>query len=194
MAGLNSKLPVLPLPHPTVLMPASRLSMPIPRQLGEALLALIEDSDSLPVVAVVPVASTTDTILAEWGTAARVVRLVRPPARNIRQNYLVSLHGLTRVRLTSPFTPSVDHPSLAPQDIEYPSTERLPSRDLVEKFKHSAMLLLDRLARDSVQPSRREGYHKIAAMVDDITDSRASWMADMLIGTINGEFSDKLGT
>ncbi|TFK71533.1 ATP-dependent protease La [Pluteus cervinus] len=195
----SSKLPVLVLPHPLILLPASRFTMPVSKEIGEALLALIEESDTLPVVAAIPiVAPTTGTsdeiVLAEWGTAARVLRLVKPASRNPRQPYLVSLHGLTRVRLLAPkaeafatvFTELVQH------DIEYPPTEKVPSRETVDKFKQSALRLLDRLARDAVQQSRKDGYHKIASMLEDITDARAPWMADLLMGTVNGEHSDKL--
>ena len=64
---------------------------------------------------------------------------------------------------------------------------------MVEKFKQSALRLLDRLAKDSAQQSRKDGYNKIAAMLEDITDARAPWMADVLVGSVSGEHSDKLG-
>ncbi|KAF9006341.1 ATP-dependent protease La [Hymenopellis radicata] len=168
----TSKLPVLALPHPLILLPASRFTMALSKEQGEAVLALIEQSDALPVVAAVPItnspSTTTPPTFAEWGTATRILRLVRPPARN-PASHISSLYM-----------------------IEYPPTERIPSRDVVEKFKHSALRLLDRLAKDAVQSSRKEGYQKIASMLDDITDARAPWMADVLIGSINGEYDDKL--
>ncbi len=34
---------------------------------------------------------------------------------------------------------------------------------------------------------------KIPAMLEDVTDARAPWMADVLVRTINGEYADKLG-
>lgn len=78
-------------------------------------------------------------------------------------------------------------------DVEYPPPEKLPSHEGVEKFKQSALRLLDRLEKDSLQQSRKEGYRKITSMLDDITDARTPWMADVLIGTVNGEYNDKLG-
>lgn len=196
----SSKLPVLVLPHPLILLPASRFTMPVSKEIGEALLALIEESDTLPVVAAIPiVAPTTPTsdelVLADWGTAARVLRLVKPASRNPRQPYLVSLHGLTRVRLLDPKAEDFGSAltELVAHDIEYPPTERVPPRDVVDNFKQSALRLLDRLAKDSVQQSRKEGYNKIAGMLEDITDARAPWMADVLVGSINGEHSDKVG-
>jgi hypothetical protein len=78
-------------------------------------------------------------------------------------------------------------------DVEYPPPEKLPSHEGVEKFKQSALRLLDRLAKDSLQQSRKEGYQKITSMLDDIADARTPWMADFLIGTVSGEYNDKLG-
>jgi ATP-dependent Lon protease len=125
-----------------------------------------------------------------------VLRLVKPPARNPRQPYLVSLHGLTRVRLIHLSKRKLSGDDLASMpihDVEYPPTEKVPSPEVVEKFKQSALRLLDRLAKDSVQQTRKDGYNKIASMLDDITDSRTPWMADVLIGSVNGEYNDKLG-
>ncbi|KAF9472048.1 ATP-dependent protease La [Pholiota conissans] len=196
----TSKLPILALPHPLILLPASRFTMPVSKEIGETLLSLIEESDALPIVAAIPLTTSTtspnvDPTLAEWGTAARVLRLVKPPARNPRQPYLVSLHGLTRVRLIHMSTKKIsgeDLLSLPIHDVEYPPTEKVPTPEAVEKFKQSALRLLDRLAKDSVQQTRKEGYNKIASMLDDITDARTPWMADVLIGSINGEYNDKL--
>jgi len=196
----TSKLPVLVLPHPLILLPVSRFTLPVSKLIGEALLSLIEESDSLPIVAAIPTTSGqsdpgVEPSLSEWGTAARVLRLVKPPVRNPRQPYLVSLHGLTRVRLIdSAKKLSADDLLRIPvHDVEYPPTEKIPSLEAVEKFKQSALRLFDRLANDSVQQSRREQYHKIASMLDDIAIARTPWMADYLIGSVNGEHADKLG-
>ncbi|KAJ7460634.1 ATP-dependent protease La [Mycena latifolia] len=188
----SSKLPILPLPHPTVLLPASRITLPVSNRVGEALVALIEESEALPVIAAVPAASDANpSTLAEYGTAARILRLVRPPGRNSRQSYLLTLHGLTRIRLLAPFAPDPDN-AFVPCDVQYPPTEKVPSRKVVDTFKQSALRLLDRLARDSGQQLRRDGYHKISSMLEDMTDARAAWMADILVGTVNASFADKL--
>jgi ATP-dependent Lon protease len=78
-------------------------------------------------------------------------------------------------------------------DVEYPPSEKVPSPDAVDRFKQSALRLLDRLANDAGQQSRKEGYHKIANMLDDISNARTPWMADVLIGSVNSEYADKLG-
>ena len=196
-----SKLSVLALPHPIILLPASRSTLPVSKEIGETLLSIIEESDTLPIVAAVPLTAPTtlDVVelpLSEWGTAARVLRLFKPPARNPRQPYIVTLHGLTRVRLihTSKETITLDDLLHMPlHDVEYPPPEKLPSHEGVEKFKQSALRLLDRLAKDSLQQSRKEGYHKITSMLDDIADARTPWMADVLVGAVEGEYNDKLG-
>ena len=199
----TSKLSVLALPHPIILLPASRSTLPVAKEIGESLLSIIEESDTLPIVAAIPLTapSTLDGVefsLSEWGTAARVLRLVKPPARNPRQPYIVMLHGLTRVRLihTSESKKKLTSDDLLHMpvlDVEYAPPEKLPSHEGVEKFKQSALRLLDRLAKDSPQQSRKEGFHKLTNMLDDTADARIPWMADFLIGTVSGEYNDKLG-
>jgi ATP-dependent Lon protease len=194
----NSALPVLGLQHPLVLLPTSRVTVPVSQPIGDALLQLIDRSDALPVLAAVPVtAPDPDQAappLADWGVAARVLRLVNPPARNPRQPYLVSLHGLSRLRLVHAHDKlSLLADSLPTFDVEHPPTENVPSRESIDRFKQAALRLLDRLARDATQPARKEGYSKIANMLDDIADDRTPWMADVLVGSINTDYADKLG-
>ena len=197
----TSKLCVLALPHPLILLPASRSTLPVSKEIGETLLSIIEESDALPIVAAIPLTipstpNLAEPPLSEWGTAARVLRLVKPPTRNSRQPYIVTLHGLTRVKLIHMSKKKLtfhDLLHMPMHDVEYPPPEAVPSHEGAEKFKQSALRLLDRLAKDSLQQSRREGLHKITSMLDDITDSRTPWMADVLIGTVNGDYTDKLG-
>ena len=197
----TSKLSVLALPHPIILLPASRSTLPVAKEIGESILSIIEESDALPIVAAIPLTapSTSDIVeplLSEWGTAARVLRLVKPPARNPRQPYIVMLHGLTRVKLIHTSKKKITSDDLLHMpvlDVEYPPPEKLPSHEGVEKFKQSALRLLDRLAKDSLQQSRKDGYDKITSMLDDIADARTPWMADFLVGTVTGEYNDKLG-
>jgi ATP-dependent Lon protease len=193
----KSTLPVLVLPLPLILIPASRITIQVTPSIGVAIHALIDESDALPVIAVVPLANdaTSPPLLSEWATTARVVRLVRPTPRNPRQPYLLFLHGLNRVHLGRTNTDlSFPQEDLLFYDVEYPPTELVPSNEVVEKFKYAGMNLLDRLARDSTQLAKKESYSKIAGMLQDITSVRAAWMADVLIGAINGEYSDKLGS
>lgn len=235
----TSRLPVLALPHPLILLPSARVTIPVSKSIGEYLLSLIEESDALPIVAAVPMTvpvpslagevdrendlllpppsppsqddatqkslkdpeASDEKLLSEWGTAARVLRLIRPPATtraNAKQPYLVSLHGLTRVKLINRLKPknklglSTLAYSIPNRDVEYPPAEKTPSKETVERFKQSAGRLLERLSRDSVQKSRREGYSKVLGMLEDIQDARTPWMADVLISTIGCDYTDKL--
>ncbi|OAX40690.1 ATP-dependent protease La [Rhizopogon vinicolor AM-OR11-026] len=208
----SPRLPVLPLPHPLILLPTARLTFPISRSLAEAILTLLDDADATqPLLAAIPVpgpsegdghdsqfdVSSAINSLPTYGTAARVVRLVRPRSSSSpgapRQPYLLSLHGLTRIRLASPLqidTTSLD--TLPIHKVLYPSAEGTPSRETVEAFKDAALSLLDRLAKDSVQPQRKDDWLRVAALVEDISEQRAAWMADVLVAAISGQYGDKL--
>ncbi len=80
----------------------------------------------------------------------------RTPTKALRQPYLVSLHGLIRVRIGTSKFAVVPLPAsewinrLAHHEVDHPPTERLLSREAVEKFKCSATRLVDRIAKDSV--------------------------------------------
>lgn len=208
----STRLPVLLLPHPFILLPTARLTFPISRALAEAILALLDDSDTAqPLLAAIPVPAPSEAAspdaafdvssainsLPTYGTAARVVRLVRPRSSSSpgasRQPYLLSLHGLTRIRLTSPLqmdTTSLDTLPLC--KVLYPSAEGTPSRVCVDAFKDAALSLLDRLAKDSVQPQRKDDWLRVAAIVEDISEQRAALMADVLVAAVSGQFGDKL--
>ncbi|KAK7441801.1 hypothetical protein VKT23_016463 [Stygiomarasmius scandens] len=202
-----TELPVLPLPYPYILLPASRVTIPLPSDVGEALLALVEKSDTLPIVAAVPATNaSSQPSFARYGTAARVLRLVQPPSTSRRnkqpQIYLASLHGLTRVCLEGgydqelqvlrqPVTPS-QRPNLAIQPISYPSTAQItdtkgtdtsdttavPSRDAIIKFKMTALKVLQYLAQSVQQQARKDAYLKIAAMLEELKDDVAEDLED----------------
>ncbi|TFK29108.1 ATP-dependent protease La [Coprinopsis marcescibilis] len=235
----TTRLPVLALPHPVILLPSARFTLPVSKTIGEQLLSLIEESDSLPIVATIPIISSgvllggdiagdtglllppsrderntndvagddghalsnEDAPLSEWGTAARVIRLIRPPAStrtSPTQPFLVSLHGLARVKVVNrsktknKLTLPMLSATLPMRDVEYSPQEKVPSKEAIDRFKQSAARLLERLSRDTVQSSRREGYSKILGMLEDIQDSRTPWMADVLMSTVGGEYVDKL--
>ena len=81
---LRSKLPIITLYRPFTLLPASQFVIPVSM---ERLYCL--SSTSRLVVAVLPITNQPTSpnagpVLAEWGTAARVLNLVKPPARNFR--------------------------------------------------------------------------------------------------------------
>lgn len=192
----SSTLPVLPLSFPLVLLPTARISIPVHRVVGEALLQYIEESETQPVIAAVPRPSPDSPSLHEWGATARIIRLVRPPkslGRSEKQPYLLSLVGLSRVHLldTKQSTRTTDSPIV--QRVEYPPAEGMPSSESVATFKTAAFKLLDRLANDTANQSKRDTYGKISSMVDEVSDQRAPWMADVLVAGLNAEHADKLG-
>ncbi|KIJ60939.1 hypothetical protein HYDPIDRAFT_177239 [Hydnomerulius pinastri MD-312] len=209
----SSRLPVLPLHHPLILLPTARLTIPISRALADNLLAILDDSDAgQPVLATIPIPAPVDVNsphavslevptaangLPIHGTAARVVRLVRPRTLaspgSPRQPYLLSLHGLARIRLTQPLElDPATFDSLPEHTVTYPAVDLTPSRETVEAFKDAALRLLDRLAKDSVPTQRKDDWLKVASMVEDISDQRAAWMADVLVAAITGQYADKL--
>ena len=207
----SSRLPVLALPYPLILLPTARLTIPISRTLADNLLAILQDSESTqPVLAVIPVPLLADSNLANHssptppqpgpvhGVTARVVRLVRARALSApgtpRHPYLLSLHGLARVRLSQPLdVDSQTFDSLLECAVTNPTVDKTPPRKTVEAFKDAALRLLDRLAKDSVQLQRKDEWLRIAVMVEEIPDHRSGWMADVLVAAINGDYQDKLG-
>ncbi|KAI4524395.1 ATP-dependent protease La [Schizophyllum commune Tattone D] len=187
---MTARLPVIPLPHPLILLPASRLSLPISTELGEALLGLISESDSLPIIAAVPVVDNEAQSLAEVGTCARVLRLVKPTSRNAKDPYLVALHGLSRVRL--PAGPRSSPPDLCAHPVEYEvATNKVPKSASVDRFRTSALRLLDGLARTAKAHAKRETYAKMASVLEAAPDPKTPWMADLLMGSMNTDYDDK---
>ena len=82
----KTTLPVLALPHPLILLPTGRITFPVSKSIGEALLALVRDSDDQPLVAAVPL-TAPEASLYQWGTASRIVRLIKPATNNLKQYY-----------------------------------------------------------------------------------------------------------
>ncbi|KAF9074465.1 Lon protease C-terminal proteolytic domain-containing protein [Rhodocollybia butyracea] len=186
-----TKLAILPLPYPLILLPAARLTIALPAEVGEALLALFQTNDSsLPIVAAVPAVNhPANSSLAQYGTAARVLRLVRSPlGRNSLESgdtqtrpFLASLHGLTRISYPSSFQlkDSVDSNSDVPVQVQ--------ARESIVKFKSAALRILQHMAQNSSQQGRKDAFHKIAAMLEDIKDEADAWMADVLVGSVLGQ-------
>ena len=197
----STTLPVLPLPHPTILLPAARATVPLNRYLAQALINLIQDSETdgqthvVAVPIVNPPTNGTEPVLNDWGVVARVIRLARTSGINATHSpYLLSIQGLTRVRLTRPLKLTSHSPETLPYHVvEHAPTEGLPSHEVVEAFKSAALRLLDRLAQDSSKLAKRDAWLKLAGMVEDVTDQRAGWLADLLVSNISGEYSDRLG-
>lgn len=189
---MSTTLPVLPLAQPLILLPTGRITLPVSKTIGEALLALVQESDDQPIVAAVPVTSP-DSSLYQWGTASRIVRLIKPPARNTKQPYLLSLTGITRVHIVDDLSSDVTS-GIARLRVEYPRTDGVPSHENVLKFKAAALKLLNQLARDTTQDVKRESLNKVAALVEEVSQVRAAWISDVILSSTNAEYKDKLGT
>ncbi|KAI0092261.1 Lon protease C-terminal proteolytic domain-containing protein [Irpex rosettiformis] len=187
---MSATLPVLPLAHPLILLPTGRVTLPVSRRIGEALLHLVQQSEDQPIVAAVPLTSP-DSSLYEWGTASRIVRLIKPPVRNPKQPYLLSLNGVTRVRIVDDLSSDLSS-GIVHLRVEYPTTDGVPSPENVMKFKAAALKLLNQLARDTSQEAKRESFNKVAALVEEVSQVRAAWIADVILSSTNAEYQDKL--
>ncbi|KLO17734.1 ATP-dependent protease La [Schizopora paradoxa] len=197
-----STLAVLPLQHPLILLPASRITIPVKKELGQQLASLIQESEAQPVLAAVPIVNADSAqgeapVLNEWGCVARITRLVRPSALNPSETYLVTLHGITRVRLARPLKLTSNAPEFMPyHPVEYGSTSQkegqVPTREAIDAFKRSSLRLLEKLGHDSGKGSRRDAWAKFSSMVEDISDQRAGWLADVMVGSIISEYADRL--
>lgn len=190
---------ILPLPYPLIVLPGARITLPVKRQLGQQLVAHVQDSEAQPVVAAVPLVNSssngdTSSKLAEWGCIARIARLVRPAALNANETYHLTLHGLTRVRIPkSADTSNVSQDEFHIASIEYPPSEGKPKKETVAKFKSAALQLLDRLIQDAGRGAKRENWARFASLVEDMGDDRTGWLADVMVWSILQDYSDKLG-
>ncbi|KAG2095767.1 hypothetical protein BD769DRAFT_1394855 [Suillus cothurnatus] len=45
---------------------------------------------------------------------------------------------------------------------------------------------------DSAQPQRKDDWLRVAATVEDISEQRAAWMADVLVAAVSPQYTDKL--
>ncbi|KAI0717733.1 ATP-dependent protease La [Cerioporus squamosus] len=187
----STLLPVLTLPNPLVLLPTARIQLSLDEAVGTHLIELVQRSEVQLVIGTVP--CTSPTTIHPWGTAARVVRVVRPISRSTQRVYHVTLHGLSRIHFpdttSGPFAPN----ELIELRAEYPPADGPPSPESIAPFRAAASKLLDSLAQDATQQSRRDVYVKISHMIEEVSDDRAPWMADVIVAGINKvEYQDKL--
>jgi ATP-dependent Lon protease len=164
----TTTFPVLPLAHPRILFPTSRLTVPVDRDTALAIQALLQEKpDGRPHILAVPSLSQSDDDrsapqLADMGTVARVIRVVKTPAtRGNDFVYFVLLHGVgARAHLTPPLHLPTDG-SLARVKATPVDDAQAPSNHLIEPFRSAALVMLTRLAADPSQSSRNEGWRKV---------------------------------
>ncbi|KAI0326803.1 ATP-dependent protease La [Cubamyces sp. BRFM 1775] len=188
----STLVPVLTLPQPIVLLPTARIQAFLDEPAGLKLVELVQRSDAQLVVGTVPCTSASEVY--SWGTGARVVRVVRTVSRSSDKAFQVTLHGLSRLyypdtQSGAPFNPN----DLIELTAERPKPDGPPSQEAVATFRAAAAKLLDHLARDTNQQSRRDVYVKISHMLEEVSDDRTPWMADVIVAGINKlDYNDKL--
>lgn len=211
----QSRLPLIPLPYPLILLPSARLTFPIPNNQADAVIRLFDSSIANPVFAAVPfVQHDGMTSLHEWGVTARIARFVRPRPQS-DEPYLLTLGGITRIHLTNTSTnispPTNDtatgtgtgtsdtssHPHPLPRVTVIhspPDVQSPPALDIVQDFKAAAIRLLERFAQDTSQSARkRESWARIAHVVDETESDKAAALADAIVSAVGVEHADKLG-
>jgi len=212
----HSRLPLIPLPYPLILLPSARLTFPIPNNQADALIRLFNSNTSIPnpILAAVPfVQHDGTTSLHEWGVTARITRFVRPRAQS-DEPYLLTLAGITRICLTNTSTDNTSSstnntatgPGTGTSDASShslphvtvinspPDAQSPPASDIVQDFKAAAIRLLERFARDSSQSARkRESWARIAHVVDETEPDKAAALADAIVSAVGAEHADKLG-
>jgi hypothetical protein len=164
---------------------------------ADALIRLFDSSVANPVLAAVPfVQHEGTTTLNEWGVTARIARFVRPRAHS-DEPFLLTLTGITRIRLTSTSTSTSDaSPPLSHVTVVHPPPDAHspPASDIVQEFKTAAIRLLERYAQDASQSVRkRESWARIAHVVDETGQSKAAALADAIVSVVGAEHPDKLG-
>lgn len=191
MAG-SSSIPVLTLPQPLVLLPTARLQLFLEEHVGLKLVDLVQHSGAHLVIGTAPCASSYE--VHSWGTGARVVRVVRTVSRSPDKAYQVTLHGLSRLHYPDPQSGGPFRPNdLVELNVERPEADVPPSQEAVAAFRTAATKLLEHLARDANHQSRRDVYVKISHMLEEVSDDRTPWMADVIVAGINKlDYNDKL--
>ena len=195
MTSPDTQLPVVPLPHPQVLLPNGRISLLVSRNIGDHLLSLVEESSEPTIIAAVPIVTpptgASDPVLSDHGVAAKVVRLGRSSNNHDEHAYHLTIAGLARLHLPhSLHLTAAQLNTLTYCPIEYPPSGAKPTRFTLESTKAAAVNLLDKLAKSG---PRRDYWSRMMHFVEGIDNSRIVWLADAMASAVEAEFNDKLG-
>jgi len=195
MTSPDTQLPVIPLPHPQVLLPNGRISLLISRNIGDHLLSLVEESSEPTIVAAIPIVTpptgASDPVFSDHGAAARVVRLGRSSNNHDEHAYHLTIAGTARLHLPRGLhLTAAQLSTLTYCPIEYPPSGTQPTRLTLEATKTAAVNLLDTLAKSG---PRRDYWSRMMHFVEGIDNSRIVWLADAMASAVEAEFNDKLG-
>ena len=195
MTSSSTQLPAIPLPHPQLLLPNGRLSLLVSRNIGDHLLALVEESSEPTIVAAIPIVTpptgASDPVLSDYGVTAKVIRLGLSSANHNEHAYHLTIAGLARIHLPHGLRLTTDQLST----LTYCTVEHLPSgakpaRATLEATKASSINLLDKLARAG---PRRDYWTRMMHFVQGMDSSRIVWLADAMVSAVDTDFNDKLG-
>ena len=191
----NTQLPVIPLPHPQVLLPNGRISLLVSRNIGDHLLSLVEESSDPTIVAAVPIVTpptgASDPVLSDFGVVAKVIHLGPSSTDRSEHAYHLTIAGLLRIHLPHGLRLTADQlGTLNYCAVEYPSSGTKPACTTLEATKAAAVNLLDKLARSG---PRKDYWSRMMHFVQGIDNSRIVWLADAMSSAIDAEFNDKLG-
>ncbi|KAL5520372.1 hypothetical protein ACEPAG_9596 [Sanghuangporus baumii] len=198
------KLPIIPLPHPNVILPGASLPLAFNADIARQIISFAEESAFVPtVVAAIPIiaekpksrASLKDGKfkLNEWGCAAEIIRIIRPSPLNRMDHYIFHLRGIRRIRLTESLTlKSTQLDSLLYHSVEYAPADTVPKEKTVKVFKAAAFKLLDRLVQDAGRGSRRAAWTRLAMMVEETSDDKLGRLADAMVWSIVADYDDRI--
>ncbi|KAH9915966.1 uncharacterized protein BXZ73DRAFT_106033 [Epithele typhae] len=111
-----------------------------------------------------------------------------------------SLHSWGSRRLSRIHLPDLDPTpvGVGPNEllelvVDFPAQDGCPSHEAIGPFKSAASKLLDYITQDANQQSRRDVYLNISHMIEEVSDDKTPWMADVIVAGINKvEYDDKL--
>jgi hypothetical protein len=114
--------------------------------------------------------------------AARIVRFVRPTPLS-PNSCIVTLAGVTRVKLESPLPSPASLLKVSHHPVQYDVATDKPGRAVdehaAEAFRNAAVRLLDRLDSESKGKGGRVGvdWRRLRAIVEDAEADRTPWVA-----------------
>ncbi|KAG8755555.1 hypothetical protein FRC14_003949 [Serendipita sp. 396] len=191
-----STLPVFVLLN-DIIFPGSQVTISVPRSYAPFLSRIVKHEEMQPpVVAAVPVLNPSpnlllqDAKLCEWGCAARITRFVRPTP--LSPNVcIVTLAGVTRIRLEVPHPPSSKLHSLPPHPVHY---HAIPSNKLItdpaaEAFRSAAVRLVDHLDAETRGKRGKAGgtsveWKRLKTIIEEAEPDRTPWIADILMAVL----------